>query len=231
MGTGIAQVVSSAGFAAAVRDISSDILDQSKNKIEKQLNRLVEKGKISSKEAARAMDRITFTADLKRAVENADFIIEAVPENLELKKRLFSEIDSIAKPSTILASNTSELSIISLAEPTARKGKILGTHWFFPPQVMKLIEMVVTPETSKETLQTTLTFCEQIGKQTVVCKDAQGFITSRAISALIAECLRNCEDGIASIEDIDKAMRLGFNHPKGPSSWPTCPAWTWSIIH
>jgi len=216
MGTGIAQVISSAGFAVTLRDISKKILDQSNDKIGKQLNRLVEKGKVTSEEAARAMSRITFTEDLKTAVENGDLIIEAVPENLELKRALFSDIDSVAKPAAIFASNTSELSIASLAGATSRKDRIIGTHWFFPPQVMKLIEVVITPETSEETLETALTFCEKIGKETVVCKDAQGFITSRAISALIAECLRIHEDGIASLEDIDKAMRLGFNHPIGP---------------
>ena len=216
MGTGIAQVISSAGFAVTLRDISKKILDQSNDKIGKQLNRLVEKGKVTSEEAARAMSRITFTEDLKTAVENGDLIIEAVPENLELKRALFSDIDSVAKPAAIFASNTSELSIASLAGATSRKDKIIGTHWFFPPQVMKLIEVVITPETSEETLETALTFCEKIGKETVLCKDAQGFITSRAISALIAECLRIHEDGIASLEDIDKAMRLGFNHPMGP---------------
>ena len=216
MGTGIAQVISSAGFAVTLRDISKKILDQSNDKIGKQLNRLVEKGKVTSEEAARAMSRITFTEDLKTAVENGDLIIEAVPENLELKRALFSDIDSVAKPAAIFASNTSELSIASLAGATSRKDRIIGTHWFFPPQVMKLIEVVITPETSEETLETALTFCEKIGKETVLCKDAQGFITSRAISALIAECLRIHEDGIASLEDIDKAMRLGFNHPIGP---------------
>jgi len=216
MGTGIAQVISSAGFAVTLRDISKKILDQSNDKIGKQLNRLVEKGRVTSEEAARAMSRITFTEDLKTAVENGDLIIEAVPENLELKRALFSDIDSVAKPAAIFASNTSELSIASLAGATSRKDRIIGTHWFFPPQVMKLIEVVITPETSEETLETALTFCEKIGKETVLCKDAQGFITSRAISALIAECLRIHEDGIASLEDIDKAMRLGFNHPIGP---------------
>jgi len=216
MGTGIAQVVSSAGLKVTLRDISSDILNQAKIKIQKQLNRLVEKGKISSDEAASAAARITFTEDLDKALAKADLIIEAVPENLELKKRLFSEIDNLAEPETIFASNTSELSIASLADATSRQDKIIGTHWFFPPQVMKLIEVVVTPQTSEETLKTTLAFCKSIGKETVLCKDVQGFITSRAISALIAECLRIHEDGIASLEDIDKAMRLGFNHPIGP---------------
>src|SRR4030042_2064232 len=216
MGTGIAQVVAYGKYIVSLRDISTDILNQSKMKIENQLKTSVAKGKISEEEAKNIMARISFTVDLENAVQNADFIIEAVPENLELKKEVFAELDRVAKSSAILASNTSELNISSIVEATSRKEKIIGTHWCSPPQVTKLIEIVVTPGTSKETLETTVSFCKNIGREIVICKDAQGFITSRAISALVAECLRIYEDGLASIEDIDKAMRLGFNHPLGP---------------
>lgn len=216
MGTGIAQVVATGGYNVYLKDVSQDILDRSKAEIDKRLKRLVAKEKMTHETAAEALGRISFTVDMKSAVKSADYIIEAVPEDLALKKKVFTEIDSIAKPSAIFASNTSELSITSLAEATSRQEKVIGTHWFFPPQVMKLIEVVVAPGTSKETTRATLNFCETIGKETVTCKDMQGFITSRAISALVAECLRVYEDGIASIEDIDKAMRLGFNHPIGP---------------
>ena len=216
MGTGIAQVVATGGYDVSVRDISDDILNKSKARIEQKFKESVGKGRISEQEGKNALSRINFTEDIKIAATGADFIIEAVPENLELKRKLFSELDRVAKPSAILASNTSELSIGSLASSTNRPKKVIGTHWFFPPQVMKLIEVIVTRETSHETSETTVTFCKKIGKETVVCKDAQGFITSRAISALVAECLRIYEEGIASIEDIDKAMRLGFNHPIGP---------------
>jgi 3-hydroxybutyryl-CoA dehydrogenase len=216
MGSGIAQVVATGGYNVYLKDISQDILDKSKAEIDKRLKRLIVKEKMTNETAAEVLGRITCTVDMKTAVKSADFIIEAVPEDLALKKKVFTEIDHIAKPSSIFASNTSELSISALAEATSRKAMVIGTHWFFPPQVMKLIEVVVTPETSQKTLQTTLHFCETIGKETVTCNDMQGFITSRAISALVAECLRVYEDGIASIEDIDKAMRLGFNHPIGP---------------
>lgn len=216
MGTGIAQVVAMGGYPVSVRDIAADFLDKSKTKIEKKLRELVDKGKLSEQDAKNISSRLTFTEDLKIAVADADFIIEAVPENLELKRKVFSELDKMAKPSAIFASNTSELSIGSLASSTRRPKQVIGTHWFFPSQVMKLIEVIVTPETSHETLETTVVFCKKMGKETVVCQDAQGFITSRAISALIAECMRIYEEGIASIEDIDKAMRLGFNHPIGP---------------
>jgi len=216
MGTGIAQVVAMGGYPVSVRDIASDFLAKSKTKIEKKLRELVEKGKIADQDVKNISSRMTFTEDLKAAVADADLIIEAVPENLELKRKVFTELEKMAKPSAIFASNTSELSISSLVSSTRRPKQVIGTHWFFPPQVMRLIEVVVTPDTSGETLETTVTFCKKIGKETVICKDAQGFITSRAISALVAECMRIYEEGIASIEDIDKAMRLGFNHPIGP---------------
>jgi 3-hydroxybutyryl-CoA dehydrogenase len=216
MGTAIAQVVATGGYPVYIRDISMDILGRSKNKIDHQLKKLVKKGKISPEDTNNILNRITFTEDLRVAVENADFIIEAVPENLDLKKKVFSEMDRVAKSSAIFSSNTSQLSIASIGEATSRKEQVIGTHWFFPPQVMKLIEVVVSPATSQETLEVALAFCKKIGKETVICKDAQGFITSRAISALVSECLRIYEDGIASIEDIDRAMKLGFNHPVGP---------------
>ena len=216
MGTGIAQVVATGGYKVTVRDIAADFLDRSKTKIDQKMKELVGKGRLSEEDAKGVRSRIMFTEDVNHAVADADFIIEAVPEDVELKRKVFSEVDRIAKPSAILASNTSELSIGSLASSTNRPGQVIGTHWFFPAQVMKLIEVIITPETSQGTLETTVEFCKKIGKETVVCKDAQGFITSRAISALVAECLRIYEEGIASIEDIDKAMRLGFNHPIGP---------------
>ncbi len=216
MGTGIAQVVAMGGYPVSVRDIASDLLAKSKTKIEKKLKELVDKGKLLEQDAKNISTGMTFTEDLIVAVAEADLIIEAVPEDLELKRKVFTELEKMAKPSAIFASNTSELSISSLASSTRRPGQVIGTHWFFPPQVMKLIEVIVTPETSRETLETTVTFCKKIGKETVICKDAQGFITSRAISALVAECMKIYEEGIASIEDIDKAMRLGFNHPIGP---------------
>jgi 3-hydroxybutyryl-CoA dehydrogenase len=216
MGTGIAQVVGSAGYKVYLRDMSAHILNKSKTKIDQQLKRLVVREQLLEEEANNIMSRITFTEDIREAISDADFIIEAVFEELDLKRKVFSELDQFAKSSAILSSNTSQLSIASISEVTSRKEQTIGTHWFFPPQVMRLIEVVVSPVTSQETLNTTLAFCKTVGKETVVCKDSQGFITSRAISALNAECQRMLEDGVATVEDIDKAMRLGFNHPIGP---------------
>ena len=165
MGTGIAQVVATGGYDVYLKDVSQDILDRSKAEIDKRLKRLIAKEKMTPKKADGVMERITFTVDTESAVNSTDFIIEAVPEDLVLKKKVFTEIDRMAKPASIFASNTSELSITSLAEATSRPEKVIGTHWFFPPQVMKLIEVVVAPETSKETIQATLNFCETIGKE------------------------------------------------------------------
>ena len=216
MGTGIAQVAAQAGFEVTVQDVSDVVLDGARGKIEKNLDRAVNKGRLEKDEARIIMGRLRFTTDLSEALMDAQYVIEAVPENLELKRQIFTEIDRLSPDGAVLATNTSELSIASIAGVTNRPDRVIGTHWFFPPQIMKLIEVVTADETSPETLETTLEFCAALGKETVVCKDAQGFITSRAISAMIAECLRIHEEGLASIEDIDKAMRLGFNHPIGP---------------
>ena len=216
MGAGIAQVVAQAGFEVTLRDVNDDVLQKARGTIEKKLASAVTKKRLEEAEAKSVLDRLRFTTDSSLALADAQYVIEAVPEILELKRRVFTEIDDLAPDDAVLATNTSELSIASIAGVTKRPDRVIGTHWFFPPQVMKLIEVVTADETSPGTLATTLQFCAALGKETVVCKDAQGFITSRAISALIAECLRIYDDGIASIEDIDKAMRLGFNHPIGP---------------
>lgn len=216
MGSGIALVAVMSGFEVALRDVDQSVLDKAMAMAKKALDRAVEKGKFSTEQAEAALGRLTPCTDLKEALAGAQYVIEAVPERLELKKQVFAELDRLAEPGAILATNTSELSIASIAEATSRPERVIGTHWFFPPQVMKLIEVVKGGQTSPAALETTLRFCADLGKETVVCADAQGFITSRAISVLIAECLRIHQEGIASIEDIDKAMRLGFNHPIGP---------------
>jgi 3-hydroxybutyryl-CoA dehydrogenase len=216
MGAGIAQVAAQAGFEVTVRDVNDDVLQKARATMEKKLASAVSKKRLDEAEAKSTLGRVRFLTDSSQALADAHYVIEAVPEILELKRRVFSEIGDLAPDDAVLATNTSELSIASIAGVTKRPDRVIGTHWFYPPQVMKLIEVVTSDDTSSETLETTLEFCAALGKETVVCKDAQGFITSRAISALIAECLRIHEDGIASIEDIDKAMRLGFNHPIGP---------------
>jgi len=134
MGTGIAQMVAMGGYTVSVRDIAADFLNKSKTRIDKKLKELVDKGKLSEEDAKNVWSRMTFTEDLKSTVADADFFIEAVPENLELKRKVFSELDKMTKPSAIFASNTSELSIGSLASSTRRPRQVIGTHWFFPPR-------------------------------------------------------------------------------------------------
>ena len=216
MGTGIAQVVAQAGIKVTVRDVSADALAQSQAKMKSTFDKLVSKGKLSEDEVQAAMGQMTFTDSLQKALDDADYVIEAVPENLALKQNVFQELDKAAAPHTILATNTSELKVGSLAEATQRPDKVIGTHWFFPAPVMRLIEVIRGDQTSDETLKETLHLCARLGKETVVCRDSQGFITSRCYSALVAEALRIHAEGIASLEDIDKAMRLGFNFPMGP---------------
>jgi len=216
MGTGITQVVASGGYPVYIRDISADILGKSKAKIEGSLKKAAGKGRISEEDVNDILGRITFTEDINEALADTDLVVEAVPEILDLKKKVFSEMEKVADPATIFATNTGELSIARIADAISVKDRVIGTHWFFPPTVMKLIEVVVAPETSQETIDTTVAFCKNVGKATVLCKDSSGFITSRAIAALKAECFRIYEEGIATPEDIDTAMRLGFNHPMGP---------------
>ena len=216
MGSGIAQVVLQSGFPVCLRDINGDFLAAAESRIQSNLARAVSKGKLQETEARACLERLTLCTGLDEALAEADMVIEAVPENLELKHQVFKEVDRLARPTAILASNTSELSISLLAQATSSRDRFIGTHWFYPAHIMKLIEVVRGRDTSAETLRVTLDFCARLGKETVVCKDAPGFITSRAISVLVAECLRIHEEGIASIADIDKAMRLGFNHPVGP---------------
>jgi 3-hydroxybutyryl-CoA dehydrogenase len=216
MGTGIAQVTGQAGYQVVIVDISADALNRSKETINKQLTKLVEKTKLTSEEAESIRGKIVYTTEFKNAVAEADYLIEAVPEDLELKRKILFEADSILKPDAIIASNTSQLSITTLAQATSRGDRVIGTHWFYPPSIMRLVEIIVGKETSKATLEATVDFCRKVGKETVVCRDAYGFITSRAISAFVAECLRIYEEDVASIEDIDRAVMLGFNHPVGP---------------
>jgi 3-hydroxybutyryl-CoA dehydrogenase len=216
MGTGIAQVMATAGYPVALKDISNEVLNKSKSKVEKSLSRAVAKGKVTEEDMKNILGRITLTLETKAALEDADYVIEAVPENLELKQKVFAEMDSIVKPSAILATNAGELSISKIAEATSTEDRVIGTHWFFPPTVMRLIEVVRGAKTSQETVDITVDLCKKVGKETVVCKDSPGFITSRAIGIFTAECLRILEEGVASAADIDKAIKLGFNHPMGP---------------
>jgi 3-hydroxybutyryl-CoA dehydrogenase len=216
MGHGIAQVCATSGYPISLFDISDAILEKAFGNIRKSLDRFVEKGKIPGSEKKTILDRIACTVQLEIAVKEADLVIEAVPEDIQLKKEVFTRMDRLCKGETILASNTSQYSISDIASATQRPQKVVGMHWFVPPVLMGLIEIVQGIETSAETIQTIEEIARRVGKETVVCKDAPGFITTRALAALTVECLRMLEEGVATAEDIDKAVRLGLNHPMGP---------------
>jgi 3-hydroxybutyryl-CoA dehydrogenase len=215
MGNGIAQVAATAGYEVILRDISDEAIARALGTIKKSLDRVAKSGKITEADVNAIMGRISATTELE-GVASADYVIEAIPERLDLKKDLFKQLDNLCQPHTILATNTSELSCTAIAAATSRPDRVIGMHWFNPPPVMKLIEIVRAVQTSDETLRITEEISHKMGKETVVCKDAQGFITTRALSALLIECYRILEEGLASPEDIDKAIRLGLNHPMGP---------------
>ncbi|MED0663565.1 3-hydroxyacyl-CoA dehydrogenase family protein [Geobacillus thermodenitrificans] len=216
MGSGIAQTAAMAGKTVYLYDVSEAALQNGLTSAEKSLRRFVQSGRMSEQEAQAARGRLRPTTDLAEAVREADVVIEAVPENLALKKEVFQKLDELAKPSAILATNTSELSVTALAAATNRPENVIGMHWFNPAPVMKLIEIVKGETTADETVDAIRRLSTELGKETVVVKERQGFVTTRAIAAHIIECIRMYEEGIASAEDIDKAVRLGLNYPMGP---------------
>jgi len=216
MGNGIAQMAASAGCQVYLQDISQTALTHALETIKKSLLRLSKKGKIDEMEVDVILKRICPTTDLPTAVKGVDYVIEAVVENLEIKAQVFEQIDQLAPEHAIIASNTSQFSITGLGAYTQRPAQVIGMHFFNPPVLMRLIEVVQGLETSDETLKISLELAELLGKEVVLCKDSQGFITSRLINLWATEAERIFEEGIATKEDIDKACRLAFNHPMGP---------------
>jgi len=218
MGNGIAQLAAMAGDEVALRDISDDKLDQARAGIEKSLARFVKKGTIDEAGAADALGRIDFTTSVEAAAEGAETLIEAVPEILELKQEVLGEAVSLAPADALIGTNTSQLSITSIASVLGDAApRLIGTHFFNPPVMMRLLELVVGLQTDESEIERARQFGIRLGKEVVVCrKDSPGFITSRAYAILRLECLRMLEEGVATAEDIDKALKLGFNFPMGP---------------
>lgn len=216
MGNGIAQVAACAGYEVTLYDVGQEILDRALENIERSLGRLVKQGKLDEQAAKEARGRIRPELDLARCASGAGMVIEAVPEIFDLKKDIYAAVEPVAADGAVLATNTSNLPITSLAATTRRPGSFIGMHWFNPPPLMKLIEIVVGTQTTDETLAITRQVSEKMGKRAVVCRDSQGFITTRALCAFLVECYRIHEEGLASAEDIDEAIRLGLNHPMGP---------------
>ncbi|KFZ42810.1 3-hydroxybutyryl-CoA dehydrogenase [Anoxybacillus flavithermus] len=216
MGSGIAQSLAMGGKTVYLYDISEAALEKGMQSIQKSLSRFVKAGKLQEQEATAVLARIQTETNLQEAVKEADVVIEAVPEHLPLKKQVFEQLDRYAKQEAILATNTSELSVTAIAAATKRPSQVVGMHWFNPAPVMKLIEIVKGVATSEQTIEAIQQLSEEIGKETVIVKDMQGFVTTRAIAAHMIECIRMYEEGVASAEHIDKAIRLGLNYPMGP---------------
>lgn len=218
MGHGIAQVCAQTGkFDVTMRDIEQRFIDNGMKMIKDSLQRFVKKGTITERESQEVLNRIHPTLDLREAVQNADFVIEAVTENPPLKKSVLAEADKYAPPHAIIASNTSSISITEIGAATTRAEKVCGMHFFNPPQLMRLVEIVRGLKTSDETVQVVKEVSAKLGKETVVVKkDTPGFIVNRILIPAVNEAVFLVAEGVADPEDIDKAVTLGLNWPMGP---------------
>ena len=216
MGRGIAYLAATSGYQTFINDVEHDLLISAVRSLESLLAKGVEKGKISADDAAAARERIQISTDVESAARGADLIVEAVPEDFELKKDLFAQVDLFCGAETILASNTSSISITALAGSVERRDRFAGMHFFNPPHVMRLIELVSGERTSQGTIDELREVAETMGRVPIVVRDSPGFATSRLGVAIGLEAIRMLEDGVASAADIDRAMELGYNHPMGP---------------
>lgn len=216
MGAGIAQVTAEAGFDVSLRDIEDRFVQKGLSTIKSNLDRAVSKGKIEAAAADAVRERIQGTVDMKEAVSGADLVIEAVIEVMDLKKDVYKELDGLCGPETILASNTSGLSITEMAAVTGRPDKVIGMHFFNPVPVMKLVELTKGFLTSDATFSTAKAFTEKIGKTPIEVQEAPGFAVNRILCPMINEAIFVYSENIASAEDVDRAMVLGANHPIGP---------------
>lgn len=215
MGAGIAQAFAAKGYEVILRDIKDEFVDKGLAGIKSNLERLVKKEKISEEQMEDILSRVTGTIDMNLA-EDCDLVVEAAVENMEIKKQIFAELDAICKPETILSSNTSSLSITEVGAATNRPDKVIGMHFFNPAPVMKLVELIRGMATSDETFNLVKEASVSIGKDPIEVAEAPGFVVNRILVPMINEAVGILAEGIASPEDIDKAMMLGANHPMGP---------------
>jgi 3-hydroxybutyryl-CoA dehydrogenase len=216
MGRGIAHVAALGGFRTILEDLLPNALRKAESDIRANLDKSVELGKVSADDARQAMSRMEYAGSVEQAVREADLVIEAVPEEMESKIEIFTLLDKICRPETILASNTSSLSITEIASVTYRAKKCLGMHFFNPVHKMKLLEIVKALETDEQTVTAAAEVGRRMGKEVVVIKESPGFITSRINAMIGNEAFYMLQEGIASASDIDKALKLGLNHPMGP---------------
>jgi 3-hydroxybutyryl-CoA dehydrogenase len=215
MGSGIAQVSAAAGFATTVREVSEALGAKSRQAIEKSLAKGIERGKTTETERDRTLGNLKFVTDLKNLAD-ADLFIEAVVEDLEVKNTLWGQLDKLAGPDAIFASNTSSLTIIAMAAASGRPDRMLGLHFFNPFPLMKLVEVVRTITTSEETEQRALDFVRALGKEPIRAKDSSGFVVNLLLIPYMLDAINALESNVASVEDIDKGMQLGAGHPMGP---------------
>ena len=216
MGNGIAQVCAEAGYRVAMRDIEQRFIDSGMSTIKKNLSRDMEKGRRTQAEVDAILSRIEPTLDLRDAAGDADVVVEVVIEVMDVKKKVFAELEEIVKPETFFFTNTSGLSITEMAAFTRRPDKFIGTHFFNPVPVMRLLEVIRGYETSDETLEVAKAWGKRIGKEVIVVNEAPAFAVNRVLCPMINEAFFALGEGVASAEDIDKGMVLGCNHPIGP---------------
>lgn len=216
MGNGIAQVAAQAGYQVIMRDIEDRFVQNGLKAIEKFLGKSVEKGKMAEGQKKEILDRIRGTTRMEE-LKDVDFVIEAVFEDLSLKRDVFKQLDEVTRPDVILATNTSSMSVTEIAMATKRPEKVAGMHFFNPAPLMKLVEVIRAYHTNDETVQTVMEMARKMGKEPVeVKKDSPGFIVNRLMIPHMLEAVKMAEEGVASMEDIDKAVKLGLNYPMGP---------------
>ena len=215
MGAGIVQAFAQKGYEVIVRDIKDEFVERGLAGINKSLSKLVAKGKMTEETKEDVLSRISGATDMNLAAD-CDLVVEAAIENMKIKKEIFAELDKICKPETILASNTSSLSITEVASATSRPEKVIGMHFFNPAPVMKLVEVIAGINTPKEVVDKIKAIAEEIGKTPVQVEEGAGFVVNRILIPMINEAIGIYADGVASVEGIDTAMKLGANHPMGP---------------
>ena len=215
MGAGIAQVFAQCGFETVLVDIKEELLEKGLDRIKKSLAKFVEKGKLQQSDMDAALSRITTTTNM-RDVRHANIIVEAVFEKFEVKEKVFKELDLLCSPETILASNTSSISITKLGAATKRPHKVVGMHFMNPVPLMKLVEVIRGFATDEETVNTVVTLAQKLGKEPVVVNDSPGFVSNRVLMPMINEAIWTLYEGVATKEAIDTVMKLGMNHPMGP---------------
>jgi 3-hydroxybutyryl-CoA dehydrogenase len=216
MGAGIAQVAAQAGHAVSLRDVEDDLVAAGIERIEETLSDGVDRGKVSRDEMAAALDRVEGTADLAAAVGDADLVVEAVPEEMDLKRTVFEDVEAHAPDDAVVATNTSSLSVTEIASALDAPGRAIGLHFFNPVHIMQLVEVVVPEQAGDETVAFATEFVEGLDRVPIEVRDSAGFATSRLGVAMGVEAIRMLEEGVASPRDIDRGMELGYNHPMGP---------------